>query len=552
MAAQDNIRSFHHDLAEEKAGALQTEEVVVQRITEDDLLQMSKEAMPRFWTKTGWRLCLIMFVQGCNQAGYGVDWAVIGNINAYDSWHNYFGFATSGTTFAHITALMRIGTVCGAPFLALNDKIGRRGVNFLGNALVITAALMQGLAPNVACFMAGRFFLGFGSALMSSPQYIAEVAPVHLRGRIVGLFGACFQIGSVAMNAGMIGTATMAETNNWSWRIPLLLQSFFPLVVCSLIYFITPESPRYLMLKGKREQAKEVIAKYMTTSGSTSEPLVNVVVAQIEESLETSRTGFRQSWNFAVFLTKVVRYRLLVLVLYSCFQSWNGGGIVSYYLTPALETVGVTDTIPQLGISLGLTATYFIFTAIGGWFVDLLKRRTLIFAGLIGIICMQTAATITSWQYSVTESKATSALTIMWMFMFQIISATFIATMHNLYPVEILSLPLRAKGMGLYGVIQGACGAIEAYGISIGISKIGYKIWCVYIVYNCLQLIASYFVFPETSKLTLEEIDAVFETPGVHPVKMSMKIQEAKAEKAKLDQEGGHGGIFENTGHSGR
>ena len=223
---------------------------------------------------------------------------------------------------------MRIGTVCGAPFLALNDKIGRRGVNFLGNALVILAAIMQGLAPNVACFMAGRFFLGFGSALMSSPQYVAEVAPVHLRGRIVGLFGACFQIGSVAMNAGMIGTATMSTTNNWSWRIPLLLQSFFPLVVCSLIYFLTPESPRYLIMKGKREQAKQVIAKYMTTSASTSDPLVNVVVAQIEESLETSRTGFKQSWNFAVFVQKIVRYRLMVLVLYSCFQSWNGGGIV--------------------------------------------------------------------------------------------------------------------------------------------------------------------------------------------------------------------------------
>jgi hypothetical protein len=115
-------------------------------------------------------------------------------------------------------------------------------------------------------------------------------------------------------------------------------------------------------------------------------------------------------------------------------------------------------------------------------------------------------------------------------------------------------LPLRAKGMGLYGVIQGACGAIEAYGISIGISKVGYKIWCVYIVYNVLQLVgepplhqgsllwsslltASYFVFPETSKLSLEEIDAVFETPGVAPVKMSLDIQKAKKERGRLDRE---------------
>lgn len=223
---------------------------------------------------------------------------------------------------------MRIGTVVGAPFLALNDKIGRRGVNFLGNALVICAALMQALAPNLSCFMAGRFFLGFGSALMSSPQYIAEVAPVHLRGRIVGLFGACFQIGSVAMNAGMIGTTKMSEseTNNWSWRLPLLLQTFFPAVVCSLIYFITPESPRYYIIKGQREKARQVIAKFQTTSGSLDEPIVDIVTSQIEESLETSRTGFKQSWNFAVFVTKTVRYRLMVLVLYSMFQSWNGGG----------------------------------------------------------------------------------------------------------------------------------------------------------------------------------------------------------------------------------
>ncbi|KAF3041728.1 hypothetical protein E8E12_007682 [Didymella heteroderae] len=541
MAPSENVRSFHLDVTEEKMGALTTEEVVVQRITDEDLLRISKEAMPKFWTMTGFRICLIIFLQGCNQAGYGVDWAVISGINAYPAWHKFFNIEIDGVKFAHITALMRIGTVVGAPFLALNDRIGRRGVNFLGNFLVICAALMQALAPNLSCFMAGRFFLGFGSALMSSPQYIAEIAPVHLRGRIVGLFGACFQIGSVAMNAGMIGTTKMAEseTNNWSWRLPLLLQTFFPAVVCSLIYFITPESPRYYILRGQREKARKTIAKYQTTSGSLDEPIVNIVTAQIEESLETSRTSFRQSWNFAVFVTKTVRYRLFVLILYSMFQSWNGGGIVSYYLTPALKTVGVTKPITQLGVNLGLTATYFVFTAIGGWFVDYFRRRTLIFAGLIGIVCMQTAATVTSWQYDLRPSSATSALTIMWMFIFQVISALFIATMHNLYPVEILSLPLRAKGMGLYGVIQGACGAIEAYGISIGISKVGYKIWCVYIVYNMLQLIASYFVFPETSKLSLEEIDAVFETPGVAPVKMSLDIQKAKKEKARLDGEAG-------------
>lgn len=113
--------------------------------------------------------------------------------------------------------------------------------------------------------------------------------------------------------------------------------------------------------------------------------------------------------------------------------------------------------------------------------------------------------------------------------------------MHNLYPVEILSLALRAKGMGLYGLIQGAAGSVQNYGIAVGINKLGYKIWAVYVAYNTIQLVVSYFVFPETFGLSLEEIDNVFETPGVHPVKMSLDIQKAKKEKDRLENEAGEG-----------
>lgn len=201
-------------------------------------------------------------------------------------------------------------------------------------------------------------------------------------------------------------------------------------------------------------------------------------------------------------------------------------------MVPALETVGIDGTKQQLGINIGTTAVYFVFTAVGSLLVDKFRRRTLIFSGLISMVIFQTATTITSWQYSLNPTHAAAALTLLWIFLYQTFSATLIATMHNLYPVEILSLPLRAKGMGLYSLIQGGASAAQTYGISVGISKIGYKIWVVYIVYNTVQLILSYFVFPETGGLSLEEIDAVFETPGVHPVKMSLGIQQAKKERA--------------------
>lgn len=85
--------------------------------------------------------------------------------------------------------------------------------------------------------------------------------------------------------------------------------------------------------------------------------------------------------------------------------------------------------------------------------------------------------------------------------------------------------------------MQGVAGTVNNYGISVGINKIGYKIWVVFIVYNTLQLILAYFIFPETGGLSLEEIDNVFETPGVHPVKMSLDISKAKKAKARLERE---------------
>lgn len=513
-------------------------EAVMDRITDDAIMEVSRSSL-KLWSRTGLRLAGIMFVMGINQAAYGVDWAVIGNINAYDTWHNYFGFGNTGPILATINALMTIGAVVGAPFLVLSDVWGRRSVNILGNAICIVASIMQSQAPNLACFMVGRFLLGFGTSLCTSAQYMAEISPVHLRGRFVGIFGACFQIGSVLMGGVMVGFSRF-DTSNWQWRAPLLIAALGPCIVCSTIYWLCPESPRYLVMKGRYDEARVVIAKTMTSNNDVNAPVVGLVFRQIEESLESGSQGtktLRAAWDFRVFFTKRVGYRTMIIVVYSLFQSWNGGGIISMYLTPALETVGITASLSQTGISLGTTATYFVFTALGAYLIDKMRRRTLIFAGLISCVFCQTAVTITSWQYQVTESKATASLTVFWVFLFQSLSASFIATMHNLYPIEIMALPIRAKGMAFYSLVQSAAGVVQNYGISIGIGIVGYKIWTVYIVYNTLQLIVAYFIFPETSGLSLEDIDYIFETPGEKPVKLSLAMEKARKGLAREQQE---------------
>lgn len=132
-------------------------------------------------------------------------------------------------------------------------------------------------------------------------------------------------------------------------------------------------------------------------------------------------------------------------------------------MDPALQTIGITKSLDVLGITLGSTATYFVFTLFGAYIIEHFRRRTLIFVGLIAIIVAQTAVTITSWRVEVQGDRYLSYLTVVWIFLFQVCSASLIATMHNLYPVELLSLPLRAKGMALYTMFQvGSCQSLSS------------------------------------------------------------------------------------------
>jgi hypothetical protein len=86
-------------------------------------------------------------------------------------------------------------------------------------------------------------------------------------------------------------------------------------------------------MRGNRDAAKRVLAKYHTTSGDVDQPLVNIIVKQMEASIENDRAGHQKFWDYSVFFKKTVHYRLLVLALYSVFQQWNGGGIVTYYVS---------------------------------------------------------------------------------------------------------------------------------------------------------------------------------------------------------------------------
>ena len=104
----------------------------------------------------------------------------------------------------------------------------------------------------------------------------------------------------------------MGSNNSWAWRIPSLLQGFMPLIQVLFVYLL-PESPRYLILKGKHDEARRVLVKYHA-NGDEASPLVDFemkeITLQIDESRKISGTGYLEFWR-----TKGNRHRLFLIIV---------------------------------------------------------------------------------------------------------------------------------------------------------------------------------------------------------------------------------------------
>ena len=353
-------------------------------------------------------------------SAFGIDYGVISGVVALPQFRSYFGIPASenGGRWGIIVASIYIGNFVASAFVWLSDIIGRRGVTFLGSVITIIGAIIQVTAPNYVSLIVGRLFTGGGGALTATvaPLYMSEVAPACWRGLVVGLNASWGTIGGIIISCILLGSSYI--NSNWSWRMPLLVQIVAPLIVCILVYPLTPESPRFLMYKGKETQARRVLAKYHTTSEDVNSPLVNEEVKQIKESLalmDRKPMDFSPLWK-----TKPDRYRLFLIFLYSLFQQWNGSNLFSYYLPAVLSLVGVTNPHSQLGFNLGQSLAGWLANIVGASIFDRLRRRTLLMTGMGIFVFFLVLISICSSQFALHGSKSVGYLIIVWVYMFDI------------------------------------------------------------------------------------------------------------------------------------
>ncbi|CDO77212.1 hypothetical protein BN946_scf184747.g25 [Trametes cinnabarina] len=439
----------------------------------------------------------------------GFDSSMMNGLQAVPTWDSsVFGHPRS-TILGLLSALYSLGSMCSLPFVpVVTDRFGRRKAIIFGSIIMIIGAALQTASQDFAMFVIARFLLGFGIpfAIVAASSMIGELAYPKERARIGSLFNASWFIGAIVAAGVTLGTFEMP--NNWGWRIPSFLQVIPSALQMIFIWFL-PESPRWLVSKGRGEEAYVILAKYHAEGDLNSE-FVRLEYAEIETTLELEKEQAKGSWRDFVG-TPGMRKRLLICSFLGLATQWSGNGLTSYYLARILDNVGIHDDRTKNLINLAMTCWGFVNGTTLALTVPKMPRRTAYMICTISLLLIFTAWTVASAQYTKTASQAASTAVIALIFLYSPAYNMGYNALTYTYLVELFPYHARAKGIAMFQWWGRAAGFFNQFVNPIGIQNAGWKYYISYCIFLLFEAVFVWFLFPETSKQSLEELAFLFE-----------------------------------------
>jgi sugar porter (SP) family MFS transporter len=313
-------------------------------------------------------IILVSFVAALGGLLFGFDTAIISGaipyIRAYFNLDEYMlGWSVSS---------ILIGCAIGAMLAGkLADKYGRRSSLIVCSILFAVSGIGAGISGHLYEFILFRLIggLGVGAAAMVSPMYIAEVAPAKWRGRLVAFYQLAIVFGIlIAYFSDYIFDSFGA--NGWRWMFG---SQVAPSLLFFLLLFFVPETPRWLIMKGQKNNAKEILEK---TSESIS---IENEIAEIENSFHA-----RDNVSLKQLFDKTYRPVLIVGIMVAVFQQVTGINSIIYYAPTIFKETGLNSSSSLMQtIVIGIVNIVSTFVAIG--LVDKLGRKKLL---LIGVLLM--------------------------------------------------------------------------------------------------------------------------------------------------------------------
>jgi len=344
---------------------------------------VAESAPPRYDLRYIWLISLVAAMGGLL---FGYDWVVIGGAKPF--FEPFFSLTRESLRgWANSCALL--GCLLGAIISGgLSDRFGRRRLLIAAALLFAVSSVLTGWAPGFGWFIAFRVLGGvaIGMASNLSPMYIAEIAPAHIRGRLVSTNQLTIVIGILSAQvvnwliARSVPNGATAEFIRQSWYGQLAWRWMFTAVaVPALLFFagslFIPESPRWLVKNGRPEQARRVLARIGGAAFAEAE------VRDIQSTI--SRQEIR-SVRFKDLLEPKMTKILFVGITLAVLQQWSGINVIFNYAEEIFREAGYG--VSSIMFNIVITgAVNLLFTLIAIQTVDRFGRRALMLVGCAGI-----------------------------------------------------------------------------------------------------------------------------------------------------------------------
>lgn len=323
-------------------------------------------------------ICIVSAIGGLL---FGYDWVVIGGAKPF--YEVYFNIADDPGMQGLAMSIALVGCLTGAMTAgSLADRFGRKKLLIASSVVFLLSAYGTGYFSHFSYFLAARFLSGVGIGMASglSPMYIAEVAPSHIRGKLVSLNQLTIVIGILAAqitNWLIAEPVVMNTIDTWNcqtgWRWMFWAGAFPALAFLILVFFI-PESPRWLAMKGSDNDARAILARIGGDKYAEEELKAISAAAHADSSQHGLRTLFSRP------LVSIVIIGIVVAV----FQQWSGTNVIFNYAQEIFQSAGysLSDVLFNIVVTGVINV---IFTIVAIFTVERLGRRKLMLIGACGL-----------------------------------------------------------------------------------------------------------------------------------------------------------------------
>ncbi|KAL4897192.1 general substrate transporter [Aspergillus ambiguus] len=469
---------------------------------------------------------------------FGYDSGVMTDVIESKNFLAYFNTTQTSAIIGAINSTFSGGAAIGALQGGLTmDRFGRKFTIQMGAVICLVGAILQAAAKNLAMILVGRILAGWAVGLMSMsvPVYQAELAHPKYRGFVIGLAQQMIGVGFIVSTWIGFGSLHAPVTSEFQWRFPLAFQAV-PALLLVVGMFFFPESPRYLVEKGRYDEAQKILRK-LHYDGS-NEDWINSEYNEIKATIEAEKAITVPGWTI-MFKVPQWRMRLLHGTLVQVFTQMTNINVIGYYQTIMYNSLGITGSRNILvtgiyncvGPLANLVFIIFLADRVG-------RRKPMMFGAVaIGIVLICQAALNsqnedgTKHGYSIGGVFFIFCVTVIFSLSFGPCSWTYMA--------EVMPMQIRGTGNAFAtGVGNWCISTLWAQVTPIALGSIGWRFNFVFAAFNLLVTFPTiYFLFVETKQKSLEEIDLLFggRALGTLPEQVGEKAEEMRGSATNVE-----------------